>query len=87
MNQSTGSCGCVDGPEESCPLLPLYLTVPPYTLPLQGLQADDETEVFLGKFTFDVQKSEIQTFHLQVCLSLGMRALRWGNGHWWEGQS
>ncbi|XP_075818816.1 sperm-associated antigen 4 protein isoform X2 [Microtus pennsylvanicus] len=30
-----------------------------------GLQADDETEVFLGKFTFDVQKSEIQTFHLQ----------------------
>ncbi|CAH6776925.1 Spag4 [Phodopus roborovskii] len=30
-----------------------------------GLQADDETEVFLGKFIFDVQKSEIQTFHLQ----------------------
>ncbi|XP_004585823.2 sperm-associated antigen 4 protein isoform X1 [Ochotona princeps] len=30
-----------------------------------GLQADDETEVFLGKFTFDVKKSEIQTFHLQ----------------------
>ncbi|XP_012866240.1 PREDICTED: sperm-associated antigen 4 protein isoform X2 [Dipodomys ordii] len=30
-----------------------------------GLQVDDETEVFLGKFTFDVQKSEIQTFHLQ----------------------
>lgn len=55
--------------------------------PLQGLQADDETEVFLGKFTFDVQKSEIQTFHLQVCLSLGVRALRWGDGHWWEGQS
>ncbi|XP_029419168.1 sperm-associated antigen 4 protein isoform X3 [Nannospalax galili] len=30
-----------------------------------GLQVDDITEVFLGKFTFDVQKSEIQTFHLQ----------------------
>ncbi|XP_003788181.1 sperm-associated antigen 4 protein [Otolemur garnettii] len=30
-----------------------------------GLQIDDETEVFLGKFTFDVEKSEIQTFHLQ----------------------
>ncbi|XP_012310525.1 sperm-associated antigen 4 protein [Aotus nancymaae] len=29
-----------------------------------GLQVD-ETEVFLGKFTFDVEKSEIQTFHLQ----------------------
>lgn len=37
----------------------------------QGLQVDDETEVLLGKFIFDVQKSEIQTFHLQVCLSLG----------------
>lgn len=42
----------------------------------QGLQVDDETEVFLGKFTFDVEKSEIQTFHLQVCLSLGVRVLR-----------
>ncbi|KAL1785894.1 sperm-associated antigen 4 protein [Sigmodon hispidus] len=30
-----------------------------------GLQIDDETEVLLGKFIFDVQKSEIQTFHLQ----------------------
>ncbi|XP_038186942.1 sperm-associated antigen 4 protein [Arvicola amphibius] len=30
-----------------------------------GLHADDQTEVFLGKFIFDVQKSEIQTFHLQ----------------------
>ncbi|XP_054398199.1 sperm-associated antigen 4 protein isoform X3 [Pongo abelii] len=30
-----------------------------------GLQVDDETEVSLGKFTFDVEKSEIQTFHLQ----------------------
>ncbi|XP_032950217.1 sperm-associated antigen 4 protein isoform X1 [Rhinolophus ferrumequinum] len=30
-----------------------------------GLQVDDKTEVFLGKFTFDVEKSEIQTFHLQ----------------------
>ncbi|XP_049635428.1 sperm-associated antigen 4 protein [Suncus etruscus] len=30
-----------------------------------GLQVDDETEVFLGKFTFEVEKSEIQTFHLQ----------------------
>ncbi|XP_052582006.1 sperm-associated antigen 4 protein isoform X7 [Peromyscus californicus insignis] len=30
-----------------------------------GLQVDDETEVLLGKFIFDVQKSEIQTFHLQ----------------------
>lgn len=37
----------------------------------QGLQADDETEVFLGKFIFDVQKSEIQTFHLQVCYLWG----------------
>ncbi|ELK29628.1 Sperm-associated antigen 4 protein [Myotis davidii] len=35
----------------------------------EGLQVDDETEVFLGKFTFDMEKSEIQTFHLQVCLS------------------
>ncbi|KAK2109906.1 Sperm-associated antigen 4 protein [Saguinus oedipus] len=31
----------------------------------EGLQVDDETEVFLGKFTFNVEKSEIQTFHLQ----------------------
>ncbi|XP_008568588.1 PREDICTED: sperm-associated antigen 4 protein [Galeopterus variegatus] len=30
-----------------------------------GLQVDDKTEVFLGEFTFDVEKSEIQTFHLQ----------------------
>uniref|UniRef100_A0A8C5K630 Sperm associated antigen 4 n=1 Tax=Jaculus jaculus TaxID=51337 RepID=A0A8C5K630_JACJA len=30
-----------------------------------GLLVDDETEVFLGKFTFDVHKSEIQTFQLQ----------------------
>ncbi|XP_021496157.1 sperm-associated antigen 4 protein [Meriones unguiculatus] len=30
-----------------------------------GLQVDDKTEVFLGKFIFDVQKSEIQTFHLE----------------------
>ncbi|XP_055458300.1 sperm-associated antigen 4 protein isoform X3 [Psammomys obesus] len=30
-----------------------------------GLQVDDKTEVFLGKFVFDVQKSEIQTFHLE----------------------
>ncbi|XP_042836454.1 sperm-associated antigen 4 protein isoform X3 [Panthera tigris] len=37
----------------------------PPTVILEGLQADDETEVFLGKFTFDVEKSEIQTFHLQ----------------------
>lgn len=42
----------------------------------QGLQVDDETEVFLGKFTFNVEKSEIQTFHLQVCFSLGMMVLR-----------
>lgn len=42
----------------------------------QGLQVDDETEVFLGKFTFDMEKSEIQTFHLQVCLSLRMRVPR-----------
>lgn len=41
----------------------------------QGLQVDDKTEVFLGKFTFDVEKSEIQTFHLQVCFSLGVRVL------------
>lgn len=45
----------------------------------QGLQADDdETEVFLGKFIFEVQKSEIQTFHLQVRLSLGVTGLRLG---------
>ncbi|EHB17169.1 Sperm-associated antigen 4 protein [Heterocephalus glaber] len=30
-----------------------------------GLRVDDETEVFLGKFTFDVKKSALQTFHLQ----------------------
>ncbi|XP_023570693.1 sperm-associated antigen 4 protein isoform X2 [Octodon degus] len=30
-----------------------------------GLQVDDDTEVFLGRFTFDVKKSAIQTFHLQ----------------------
>ncbi|XP_005384845.1 PREDICTED: sperm-associated antigen 4 protein isoform X2 [Chinchilla lanigera] len=30
-----------------------------------GLQIDNETEVFLGRFTFDVKKSAIQTFHLQ----------------------
>ncbi|XP_041588039.1 sperm-associated antigen 4 protein isoform X8 [Vulpes lagopus] len=38
----------------------------PPTVILEGLQVDDETEVFLGKFTFNVEKSEIQTFHLQV---------------------
>ncbi|XP_054429400.1 sperm-associated antigen 4 protein isoform X2 [Pteronotus mesoamericanus] len=37
----------------------------PRNFAVYGLQADDETEVFLGKFTFDVEKSEIQTFHLQ----------------------
>ncbi|XP_042836455.1 sperm-associated antigen 4 protein isoform X4 [Panthera tigris] len=37
----------------------------PRDFAVYGLQADDETEVFLGKFTFDVEKSEIQTFHLQ----------------------
>nr|XP_025865596.1 sperm-associated antigen 4 protein isoform X4 [Vulpes vulpes] len=37
----------------------------PPTVILEGLQVDDETEVFLGKFTFNVEKSEIQTFHLQ----------------------
>ncbi|XP_077907811.1 sperm-associated antigen 4 protein isoform X4 [Ictidomys tridecemlineatus] len=37
----------------------------PPSVILEGLQVDDETEVFLGKFTFDVKKSEIQTFHLQ----------------------
>ncbi|XP_023419963.1 sperm-associated antigen 4 protein isoform X4 [Cavia porcellus] len=30
-----------------------------------GLQVDDKTEVFLGRFTFDVKKFAIQTFHLQ----------------------
>ncbi|XP_021102581.1 sperm-associated antigen 4 protein [Heterocephalus glaber] len=30
-----------------------------------GLWVDNETEVFLGKFTFDVKKSPLQTFHLQ----------------------
>ncbi|XP_007932794.1 sperm-associated antigen 4 protein [Orycteropus afer afer] len=37
----------------------------PRDFAVYGLQADDKTEVFLGKFTFDVEKSEIQTFHLQ----------------------
>nr|XP_058142966.1 sperm-associated antigen 4 protein isoform X1 [Dasypus novemcinctus] len=37
----------------------------PRDFAVYGLQADDETEVFLGKFTFDVEKSEIQTFRLQ----------------------
>ncbi|XP_034497217.1 sperm-associated antigen 4 protein isoform X5 [Ailuropoda melanoleuca] len=37
----------------------------PRDFAVYGLQVDDETEVFLGKFTFDVEKSEIQTFHLQ----------------------
>ncbi|XP_066091817.1 sperm-associated antigen 4 protein [Saccopteryx bilineata] len=37
----------------------------PRDFAVYGLQADDETEVFLGKFTFNVEKSEIQTFHLQ----------------------
>ncbi|XP_070328679.1 sperm-associated antigen 4 protein isoform X3 [Odocoileus virginianus] len=37
----------------------------PPTVILEGLQVDDETEIFLGKFTFNVEKSEIQTFHLQ----------------------
>ncbi|KAM8774079.1 sperm-associated antigen 4 protein [Rhynchonycteris naso] len=37
----------------------------PRDFAVYGLQADDETEVFLGKFMFNVEKSEIQTFHLQ----------------------
>ncbi|XP_058894103.1 sperm-associated antigen 4 protein [Kogia breviceps] len=37
----------------------------PRDFTVYGLQVDDETEVFLGKFTFDVEKSEIQTFHLE----------------------
>ncbi|XP_015419949.1 PREDICTED: sperm-associated antigen 4 protein isoform X1 [Myotis davidii] len=37
----------------------------PRDFAVYGLQVDDETEVFLGKFTFDMEKSEIQTFHLQ----------------------
>ncbi|XP_058418794.1 sperm-associated antigen 4 protein isoform X1 [Diceros bicornis minor] len=37
----------------------------PRDFAVYGLQVDDKTEVFLGKFTFDVEKSEIQTFHLQ----------------------
>uniref|UniRef100_A0A8C3VWX8 Sperm associated antigen 4 n=1 Tax=Catagonus wagneri TaxID=51154 RepID=A0A8C3VWX8_9CETA len=37
----------------------------PRDFAVYGLQVDDETEVFLGKFTFDVEKSDIQTFHLQ----------------------
>ncbi|KAM9058661.1 sperm-associated antigen 4 protein isoform 2-T2 [Megaptera novaeangliae] len=40
----------------------------PRDFAVYGLQVDDETEVFLGKFTFDVEKSEIQTFHLEVSL-------------------
>lgn len=38
----------------------------------QGLQANDKTEVFFGKLILDVRTSEIQTFQLQVCLSLGV---------------
>nr|KAF6359113.1 sperm associated antigen 4 [Pipistrellus kuhlii] len=37
----------------------------PRDFAVYGLQVDDETEVFLGKFTFDMEKSEIQTFRLQ----------------------
>ncbi|XP_073092781.1 sperm-associated antigen 4 protein isoform X1 [Manis javanica] len=37
----------------------------PRDFAVYGLQVDDETEVFLGKFTFYVEKSEIQIFHLQ----------------------
>ncbi|XP_019510709.1 PREDICTED: sperm-associated antigen 4 protein isoform X3 [Hipposideros armiger] len=37
----------------------------PRDFAVYGLKVDDKTEVFLGKFTFDVEKSEIQTFHLQ----------------------
>ncbi|KAM9681830.1 sperm-associated antigen 4 protein [Dama dama] len=37
----------------------------PRDFAVYGLQVDDETEIFLGKFTFNVEKSEIQTFHLQ----------------------
>ncbi|XP_060044992.1 sperm-associated antigen 4 protein isoform X2 [Erinaceus europaeus] len=37
----------------------------PRDFTVYGIQVDDETEVFLGKFTFDLEKSEIQTFPLQ----------------------
>ncbi|XP_072487473.1 sperm-associated antigen 4 protein isoform X3 [Notamacropus eugenii] len=37
----------------------------PPTVILEGLQGDDKTEILLGKFTFEVEKSEIQTFHLK----------------------
>lgn len=57
--------------------------MPPLLYPHQGLQVDDETEVFLGKFTFDVKKSEIQTFHLQVCLCLRVAGV--GEGYGWGG--
>lgn len=68
------------GPQQLLSLLHLCLTV--HSLfTYQGLQVDDETEVFLGKFTFDLEKSEIQTFRLKVCLSLRMRVPReWGQG-------
>ncbi|XP_031206783.1 sperm-associated antigen 4 protein-like isoform X2 [Mastomys coucha] len=39
-------------------------TSAPRELEIFGLQANN-TEVFLGKFIFDVQKSEVETFHLQ----------------------
>ncbi|XP_074068165.1 sperm-associated antigen 4 protein isoform X2 [Macrotis lagotis] len=37
----------------------------PKDFAVYGLQGDDKTEILLGKFTFDVHKSEIQTFHLK----------------------
>ncbi|XP_051835165.1 sperm-associated antigen 4 protein isoform X4 [Antechinus flavipes] len=37
----------------------------PKDFAVYGLQGDDKTEILLGKFTFDVEKSEIQTFHLK----------------------
>ncbi|XP_036608936.1 sperm-associated antigen 4 protein [Trichosurus vulpecula] len=37
----------------------------PKDFAVYGLQGDDKTEILLGKFTFEVEKSEIQTFHLK----------------------
>ncbi|XP_027723096.1 sperm-associated antigen 4 protein [Vombatus ursinus] len=37
----------------------------PKDFAVYGLEGDDKTEILLGKFTFEVEKSEIQTFHLK----------------------
>ncbi|XP_020854182.1 sperm-associated antigen 4 protein isoform X2 [Phascolarctos cinereus] len=37
----------------------------PKDFAVYGIEGDDKTEILLGKFTFDGEKSEIQTFHLK----------------------